>query len=99
MNFLEKHLEDPVRFARIKRWSIAVLIVLACAEIFLPLIFHSGHHHFWFEDFPSGSHWPKLPWGSIYGFASCVVIILVSKFLGKVWLMRQENYYGDDNDS
>ncbi len=85
MNFLEKHLEDPVRFARIKRWFYAGLAVVALAEIILPRIFHGGHHHFSFEGFPA--------WGSLYGLASCAAIIVVSKLIGKVWLMRREDHY------
>ena len=97
MNFLQRQLEDPVRLARIKRWFYVSLAAVALAEIVLPLVFyllrvvfdaeifrvHSPH--FWFEWIPA--------WGSLYGLASCVVIIIVSKFLGKVWLMRKEDYY------
>jgi len=85
MNFLQKQLEDPVRFARIKRWFYAGLSVVALAEIALPRIFHGGESHFSFEDFPA--------WGSLYGFVSCVAIIVVSKLIGKLWLMRREDYY------
>ena len=87
MTFLEKQLEDPVGFARIKRGFYAVLVVVALGEIVLPLIFRGGESHFSFENFPA--------WGSIYGFLSCVVIILVSKLIGKLWLMRREDYYDD----
>jgi uncharacterized membrane protein (DUF106 family) len=85
VNFLQRQLEDPVRFSRIKRWFYVGLAAVALAEIVLPLIFHGDHSHFWFESFPA--------WGSFYGLASCVVIIVVSKILGKVWLMRREDYY------
>ena len=85
MNFLQRQLEDPVRFARMKRWFYAGLAVVAVAEIVLPLIFHGGESHFSFEDFPA--------WGSLYGFISCVAIIVVSKLIGKLWLMRREDYY------
>jgi len=51
----------------------------------LPYIFRSNESHFSFEDFPA--------WGSLYGFASCVAIIVVSKIIGKLWLMRREDYY------
>ena len=85
MNFLEKHLEDPVRFARIKRWFYAGLAVVALAEIILPRIFHGGQHHFPFESFPA--------WGSLYGLGSCAAIIVVSKLIGKAWLMRREDHY------
>ena len=85
MNFLERQLEDPVRFARIKRWFYIGLAVMALAEIGLPLIFHDDHAHFSFESWPA--------FGSLYGLVSCVAIIVVSKFIGKVWLMRREDYY------
>ena len=85
MNFLERQLEQPVRFTRIKRWFYAGLAVLAGAEIVLPHLFQGGDSHFSFESFPA--------WGSLYGFISCVAIIVVSKLIGKVWLMRREDHY------
>ena len=85
MNFLEKQLENRARFARIKRWFYVGLAAVALAEIVLPLAFDGHHSHFSFESFPA--------WGSFFGLASCVAIIVVSKFLGKVWLMRREDYY------
>ena len=72
-------------FARIKRWLYAGLIFVALAEIVLPRIFGGGESHFWFEDIPG--------WGSLYGFLSCVAIIVVSKLVGKFWLMVREDYY------
>ncbi len=85
MNFLERQLEDPVRFTRIKRWFYVSLAALALAEIVLPRLFGGLHPHFSFESFPA--------WGSLYGLVSCVAIIVVSKALGKLWLMRREDYY------
>ena len=86
MSFLARQLDDPTRFARIRRGFYVVLGVISLAEIVLPRLFPGGEHHFDFEGWPA--------WGSFYGFASCVAIILVSKLIGKVWLMRRENYYG-----
>ena len=85
MNFLERQLEDPVRLTRIKRWSYVGLAAVALAEIVLPRLFGGLHSHFSFESFPA--------WGSLYGLVSCVAIIVVSKALGKLWLMRREDYY------
>jgi hypothetical protein len=104
VSFLQRQLEDPVRFARIKRWFYIGLAALALAEIILPLLWYLMKYvcealdrpawaekfdvhppHFWFEWIPA--------WGSLYGLASCVAIIVVSKFLGKAWLMRPEDYY------
>lgn len=61
------------------------LAVLAVTEAIAPRFLYPDHAHFAFEDWPA--------FGSIYGFLSCVVIILVSKLLGKLWLMRSESYY------
>jgi hypothetical protein len=69
----------------LKRWLYVGLAVVALAEIVLPLIFGRSESHFAFEDFPA--------WGSLYGFGSCVAIIVVSKVIGKLWLMRGEDYY------
>ena len=85
MNFLQRQLEDPARFARIKRWFYASLAVVALAEIVLPRTFPAGEPHFPFEDFPA--------FGSLYGFVSCVAIIVLSKLIGKLWLMRREDHY------
>ena len=70
---------------RIKRWFYISLTVIALAEILVPRLFHADHAHFWFEDLPA--------WGSGYGLLSCIAIIKVSKLLGKLWLMRPEDYY------
>jgi hypothetical protein len=59
--------------------------VIALAEIIVRYVVASEPAHFWFEEIPA--------WGSIYGLISCIAIIVVSKFLGKLWLMRREDYY------
>ena len=61
------------------------LVVVALADLVLPFVFRGVHSHFPFESFPA--------WGSLYGFVSCVAIIVVSKLIGKAWLMRREDYY------
>lgn len=85
MTFLEKQLNDPVRFRRLKRGLYASLAALALIELALPRVFETDHAHFWFEDIPA--------WGSLYGLVACVAIIVASKLLGKLWLARPENYY------
>ena len=85
MTFLERQLENPTRLARIRLCFYVGLALVAAAEIVAPLVFHGAHHHFGFEGIPA--------WGSLYGLISCVAIIVVSKFIGKMWLMRREDYY------
>lgn len=70
---------------KLKPAFYASLVVLALTEAVAPRFFYDEHAHFAFEDWPA--------FGSIYGFFSCVAIILVSKLLGKLWLMRPDNYY------
>jgi hypothetical protein len=85
VSFLERQLEDPVRFRRVKRAFYLGLVASVAAEIVLPLVLDGEHGHFAFESFPG--------WGSLYGFLSCVAIILVSKLIGKAGLVRREDYY------
>ncbi len=87
MNIFEKILDDPVRFKRVKRVGLASLVVFFLLEILVVNVFHLGHPHFRFEKLPG--------FGSLYGLISCVLIIVVSKLLGKLWLMRPEDYYDD----
>ena len=100
-NFLERHLEDPVRFERLKRRFYVGLVIVALSEVVVLLLhwglsgsarsdlaetLHVGEPHTVFEEY--------IPaWGSLFGLLSCGVIILVSKWLGKKWLMRREDYY------
>ena len=86
MSFLQRQLEDPVRFTRIKRWFYVALAVVAVAEIVVLLVFPE-ENHFSFESWPA--------WGSLYGLLSCVAIIVLSKLIGKASLMRPEDYYDD----
>jgi hypothetical protein len=69
----------------LKRWAYFGLAAVAVAELLSPHLFHGDHSHFGFEDLPA--------FGSVYGLISCILIIKVSKLLGKLWLMRPEDYY------
>ena len=68
-----------------RRVFYAWLVVLALTEAIAPRVLYHEPAHFAFEDWPA--------FGSIYGFISCAAIILVSKALGKLWLMRSNHYY------
>ena len=67
----------------LSRGFYAALALIALAEAVAPWVLYREPGHFAFEDWPA--------FGSAYGFTSCVVIILVSKFIGKHWLMRPES--------
>jgi hypothetical protein len=81
MNFLEKIFEYPERVKTLKRITYAVMVVL----VILDFLIHRHHEYFF---------WDKIPgFSSVYGLVSCVLIIVVSKFLGKWWLQKSEDYY------
>jgi hypothetical protein len=69
----------------VKRAFYVSLAMIALAEAVAPRFLYHDNAHFPFENWPA--------FGSIYGFFSCVAIILVSKLLGKLWLMRPESYH------
>ncbi|MEW2913305.1 hypothetical protein [Leisingera sp. JC11] len=66
------------------RWRLlaAALALILIIDLLVP-----RHHteHFW-DAIPG--------WGAVFGFASCVAIIFVSKFIGhKGRIMQGEDYY------
>lgn len=79
--FLESILEIPQNFKRIKQIFYAGLALVVLLDLFIP-----RHHIFFF--------WDKIPgFSAIYGLISCILIILVSKFVGHRGLMKREDYY------
>ena len=63
------------------------VLFLACGFLFITdFIFHRHVEHPW-----------EVLWGfyAVFGFVSCVALVLVAKQIRKI-LMRQENYYGDN---
>ena len=85
MTILEKYLDDPARLGRLKLLAYALLALLALVEAVAPWVLYRDEAHFPFENWPA--------FGAVYGFIACVAIIVVSKAIGKLWLMRSENYY------
>ena len=52
-------------------------------------------------DFATESSYSRYPWdgiggfGALYGFISCILIIVVSKALGYAFLYRPDDYYDE----
>ncbi len=45
---------------------------------------------------PKGHAWDRIPaFYALFGFVGCVLIIVVSKALGKAALQKKEDYYDD----
>jgi len=73
--------EPAYRRTRWRLFSIALILTVAA-----DFLVTREHGEFFWETLPG--------WGAFYGFLSCVLIIVVSKFLGhQCRLMRREDHY------
>jgi len=74
-----------LRTKKVRRIAYGVLILLIITDFFIP-----RHEVHFFGDNIRG-FW------SLFGFIACVLIIVVSKWIGHLGLMQHENYY-DEGD-
>ena len=65
------------------RLMLLIMAALVIADLFIT----AGYDRFWWESV-SGA-------GAVYGLFACVVIVVVSKFLGYQFLYRPEDYFDD----
>lgn len=81
---LGKILEHMVKNAKtLERIAYVILALTVVLDLFIP----RDHVYFFWDDIPGFS--------AVYGFISCILIIIVSKALGHYWLSRPEDYYDD----
>lgn len=74
---------NPANSKRLKKLGYLALALVFVVDFFV----HREHAVY---------IWDKIPgWGALYGFVSCVLIILVSKFVGHHGIMQDEDYYDD----
>ena len=72
---------EKLRTKTVKKLAYGILVLLVAADFIIP-----RHEIHFFGD--------KIPgFWSLFGFISCALIIVVSKWLGHHWLMQDENYY------
>lgn len=73
---------NPQNSAKLKKMLYVSLVIIVIADFFAP------RHHVNYI-------WDKIPgWGAFYGFVSCALIIIVSKFIGhQGGIMKKEDYY------
>ena len=65
----------------VKKLAYGILVLLVMVDFIIPRY----EVHFFGDKIPG--FW------SLFGFSACVVIIIVSKWLGKNGLMKDEDYY------
>jgi len=72
---------ETLRTKTVKKIAYGILVLLVIVDFIIP-----RHEIHFFGD--------KIPgFWSLFGFSACVVIIIVSKWLGKNGLMKDEDYY------
>ena len=76
---------EVVRTKRIKQIAYGVLILLVVVDFFIP----RKEVHFFGDEI--------LGFWSFFGLIACVLIIVISKWIGHLGLMQPENYY-DEGD-
>jgi short subunit fatty acids transporter len=72
---------------RLLRWLFICLLVLLIVIDALPMLVDKEHAHTAAEKLPG--FW------SLFGFASCVLIVFVSKWFGRLGILRREDFYHD----
>jgi hypothetical protein len=79
------YIGSPDNSAKLKKMLYISLVVIVISDIVV-YVLHLKHAHYTWDNIPG--------WGAFYGFVSCVLIILVSKFIGKQGgVMKKEDYY------
>ena len=74
---------DKLSTKIVKKIAYGMLVLLILADFIIP-----RHEIHFFGD--------KIPgFWSLFGFISCVLIIVVSKWIGHHWLVRDEDYYDE----
>jgi uncharacterized membrane protein (DUF485 family) len=68
-----------------KTWHWIALGVLTVISLIFEFVFLADYDSHWWNAIPG--------FYIIWGFLSCVVIIYVSKWLGKLFIFRSEDYY------
>jgi hypothetical protein len=73
---------DSKNAGTLKKIGYVALVITVIADFFA-----ERHHALYI--------WDETPgWGAFYGFVSCVLIIIVSKFIGhQGGVMKKEDYY------
>jgi len=72
---------DKLRTKIVKKIAYGILVLLILSDFMIP-----RHEIHFFGDKIRG-FW------SLFGIISCVLIIVVSKWIGQNWLMMDEDYY------
>ena len=74
---------ETLRRKAVKKIAYIALILIIVADFFIP------RHEIHFIGDGITGFW------SLFGFVACIVIILISKWIGRLGIMQDENYYNE----
>ena len=81
MNLL--NIIEALRTKTMKNIAYAMLIIIIVVDFFIP----RHEIHFFGDGIPG--FW------SLFGFVACILIFLISKWIGHLGIMQDENYYNE----
>lgn len=77
------YIGDKENTGTLKKLLGITLVIIVVADYF------AERHHVAF-------FWDEIPgWWAFYGFIACIILILVPKTIGHLWLMKEEDYYDE----
>ena len=82
---LAKYFEDKAFVSKLKKVGYAALVLVVVLDFFSPR--HEDHIHAVTDRIPA--------FYAFYGFLACYLILVVSKWLGKLFLWKPEDYYDE----
>ena len=74
---------ETLRRKAVKKIAYIALILIIVTDFFIP----RHEIHFIGDGIPG--FW------SLFGFVACILIILISKWIGRLGIMQDENYYNE----
>ena len=74
---------ETLRRKAVKKIAFIALILIIVTDFFIP----RHEIHFFGDGIPG--FW------SLFGFVACILIILISKWIGHLGIMQDENYYNE----
>ena len=74
---------ETLRRKAVKKIAYSALILIIVTDFFIP------RHEIHFIGDGITGFW------SLFGFVACILIILISKWIGRLGIMQDENYYNE----
>lgn len=73
--------DKPENIKKLKIISYICLAIVVAVDFFIP----RDHGHY---------PWDQIPgFYAVFGLVACILIVIMAKKLGKLWLMKKEDYY------